>query len=102
MPKLVPSDAILRVIEQSLIAWRVLARATRSEDGAIAVIGLGRMIRIERAALGQPFRYMVTVDRRQRPALSIVALLRQVRGALDPAYEKARVRIAVEALQPGV
>ena len=100
MPELVPSDAVLRLIEQSLIAWRVLARATRDKDGAIIVTGLGRTIRIERAAAELPFRYMITVDGRQRPALSITALLRQVRGALDPAYEKTRVRIAVEGFLP--
>lgn len=100
MPKLVPSDAVLRLVEQSLIAWRVLARAARGDDGAIVVTGLGRMIRIERAAPDLPFRYMVTIDGRQRPAISVVALLRQLRGALDPTYEKTRVRIAAEALLP--
>ena len=100
MAEFVPSDAILRLIEQSLIAWRVLARAARGTDGAIVVTGLGRTVRIERAAHQLPFRYMVTVDTRQRPALSITALLRQVRGALDPAYEKTRVRIAALPLSP--
>ena len=95
-----PSANLLHLIEQSLIAWRVLARVRRLDDGAIEVTGLGRQIRIERAAPGEPFRYMVTVDARRRPALSLVAVLRQTRGALDPAYEKSRVRIAVEPLLP--
>ena len=95
-----PSELLLRLIAQSLIAWRVLARARRGDDGAIAVTGLGRLIRVERAGPVEPFRYMVTVDGRRRPALSLVAVLRQVRGALDPAYEKTRVRIAVEPLLP--
>lgn len=95
-----PSDHLLRLVAQSLIAWRVLARARRADDGAIEVEGLGRLIRIARAAPGEPFRYMVAVDARRRPALSLVAVLRQVRGALDPAYEKTRVRIAVEPLLP--
>ena len=95
-----PTDLVLRLIEQSLNAWRVLARASRGDDGAIAVTGLGREVRIERAAAGLPFRYMVTVDGRQRPALSLVAVLRHTRAALDPGYAKSRVRIAVEPLLP--
>ncbi len=95
-----PPASLYRLIEQSLIAWRLLARARRSEDGAIEITGLGRAVRIERAAAGEPFRYMVTVDGRRRPALSLVAVLRQVRIALDPAYDKNRVRIAVEPLLP--
>ena len=87
-------------MEQSIIAWRVLARASRGGDGAIVVTGLGREVRIERAAAGQPFRYIVTVDGRQRPALSLVAVLRHTRAALDPGYTKTRVRIAVEPLLP--
>ena len=95
-----PSDTLLRLIEQSLIAWRLLAKARRVHDGAIEVTGLGRLIRIERAAPGEPFRYRVTVDARPRPALSLVAVLRQLRFALDPAYTKVRVRITVEPLLP--
>ena len=95
-----PSDTLLRLVEQSLIAWRLLAKARRADDGAIEVTGLGRLIRIERAEAGMPFRSMVTVDGRRRPALSLVAILRQIRGALDPAYAKTRVRIAVEPLLP--
>ena len=95
-----PSDRLFSLVGQSLIAWRVLARARRRADGAIEVTGLGRSIVVERAAAGEPFRYMVTVDARRRPALSLVAVLRQIRGARDPAYEKSRVRIAVEPLLP--
>ena len=95
-----PSDLLLRLLEQSLIAWRVLARARRVPDGTLEVEGLGRLIRIARAEPGEPFRYMVTVDGRRRPALSLVAVLRQVRGALDGTYAKTRVRIAVEPLLP--
>lgn len=101
---LTPPASLFRLIEQSLIAWRLLARArrvdTNGNESAIEVAGLGRLIRVERAAVGEPYRYMVTVDGRRRPALSLVAVLRQVRIALDPAYDKVRVRIAVEPLLP--
>lgn len=97
---LAPPASLFRLIEQSLIAWRVLARARHANDGGIEITGLGRLIRIERALPGDPFRYFVTVDGRRRPALSLVAVLRQVRIALDPAYAKIRVRIAAEPLLP--
>ncbi len=88
------TDPLQRVIEQSLKAWRVIGRVRAAEDGTITVEGLGRAIRIERAAPGLPFRWLVTVDGRQRPAVSIVAVLRQARAALDPGFVPARVRIA--------
>ena len=40
-----------------------------------------------------PFRWLVAVDDRERPAISIVAVLRQVHEALDPGYATRRVRI---------
>jgi hypothetical protein len=43
---------------------------------------------------------MVTVDGRRRGAVSLVAVLRQLRAALDPGYAKTRVRIAASALVP--
>jgi hypothetical protein len=46
------------------------------------------------------FRWMVTVDGRKRGAISLVAVLRQVREALDPGYAASRVRIAVAPLVP--
>ena len=46
------------------------------------------------------FRWMVTVDGRKRGAISLVAVLRQVREALDPGYAANRVRIAVAPLVP--
>ena len=46
------------------------------------------------------FRWTVTVDGRKRMAISLVAVLRQVREALDPGYAANRVRIAVAPLVP--
>ena len=60
-----------------------------------AVIKLkGIQIRVERAPPGLPFRWMVAVNGRKRGAISLVAVLRQVRSALDPDYAMNRVRIA--------
>jgi hypothetical protein len=47
-----------------------------------------------------PFRWLVTIDDRQRPAISIVAVLRQVREALDPGYRTGRVRVTAFPLVP--
>jgi hypothetical protein len=46
------------------------------------------------------FRWTVTVDGRKRVAISLVAVLRQVREAVDPGYAAIRVRIAVAPLVP--
>ena len=43
---------------------------------------------------------MVTVDGRKRGAISLVAVLRQVREALDPGFATNRVRVAVSPLVP--
>jgi len=43
---------------------------------------------------------MVSIDGRRRPAISLVAVLRQVREALDPGYATNRVRIAIAPLVP--
>jgi hypothetical protein len=42
----------------------------------------------------------VAVDDCERPAISIVAVLRQVREALDPGYATRRVRIGALPLVP--
>jgi hypothetical protein len=46
------------------------------------------------------FRWTVTIDGRTRPAISLLAVLRQVRGALDPGYAVSRVRVAVSPVVP--
>ena len=68
-------------------------------DGALVIAG-AKDIRIDRAPLHLLFRWMVTVDGRKRGAISLVAVLRQVREALDPGYAANRVRIAVAPLVP--
>ena len=51
-------------------------------------------------ALELMFRWIVTVEGRKRGAISLVAVLRQVREALDPGYAGSRVRVAVNPLVP--
>ncbi len=75
-------------------------RRAAASDGAILVSGERREILVKPAPAGLPFRWLVTVDDRERPAISIVAVLRQVREALDPGYATRRVRIAAFPLVP--
>ncbi len=91
----VPAELACELLTQSLVAWRVAGRVSREGDGAI-VISEGRSdVRIEQVDPGSMFRWTITVGARKRPALSLVAVLRQVREALDPGYTASRVRIAV-------
>jgi hypothetical protein len=95
-----PDDLACDLLAQSLIAWRVAGSVERASDGSLVICGSRKDIRVERAPLDLPFRWMITVDGRKRMAISLVAVLRQVREALDPGYEAKRVRIAVAPLVP--
>jgi hypothetical protein len=93
------SELARELLAQSLAAWRVAGSVARAADGALVIYGASKDIRIDRAP-PQVFRWMVTIDGRKRPAISLVAVLRQVREALDPGYAANRVRIAVAPLVP--
>jgi len=95
-----PNDLACELLAQSLVAWRVAGSVARADDGALVIAGTGKDIRIERAPPHAMFRWTVTVDGRKRGAISLVAVLRQVREALDPGYAAVRVRIAAAALVP--
>jgi hypothetical protein len=95
-----PVDLVCELLAQSLAAWRVAGNVTRASDGALVIGGSRKDIQIDRAPPHLMFRWTVTVDGRQRPAISLVAVLRQVREALDPGYAANRVRIAVAPLVP--
>ena len=95
-----PVDLTCELMVQSLAAWRVAGAVARSRDGAIVICGARKEIRIEAAPSDPTFRWMVTIDGRKRRAISIVAVLRQVREALDPGYAANRVRVALTALVP--
>jgi hypothetical protein len=95
-----PSDLLCELLVESLSAWRIIGEARRASDGVILVCGERREIRVRPAPSGLPFRWLVTIDDRERPAISIVAVLRQVREALDPGYAMQRVRVAPVPLVP--
>ncbi|MEA2880516.1 MAG: hypothetical protein QOF14_5712 [Hyphomicrobiales bacterium] len=88
------------LLAQSLAAWRVGGNVARAVGGVLVIAGTRKDVRIERAPPDLPFRWTITVDGRKRGAISLVAVLRQVREALDPGYAANRVRIAVAPLVP--
>ena len=95
-----PDDLTHELLTQSLVAWRVAGSVERAADGALVIGGNAKHIRIDRAPPHPMFRWTVTIDGRKRPVISLVAVLRQVREALDPGYAANRVRIAVAPLVP--
>ena len=82
------------------MAWRLTGSVRGTSDGAIVVTCGQHNIRIEPAPSDLPFRWIVIVDSRSRPAISLVAVLRMVRAALDPGYAAMRARIAPFPLVP--
>jgi len=95
-----PIDLAHELLTQSLAAWRVVGSIRSESDGAIMICGGHKDIRIDRAPNDLMFRWIVTVEGRKRSAISLVAVLRQVREALDPGYAASRVRVAVSPLVP--
>jgi hypothetical protein len=93
-------DLARELLAQSLAAWRAPGSVERASDGALVVVGSRRSVRVDPAPPDSPFRWMVTSDGRKRGAISLVAVLRQVREALDPGYAANRVRVAVAPLVP--
>ena len=93
-------ETLHELLTQSLIAWRVTGCVNRTGDGAMMVCANAADIRIEPASADLPFRWVVSIDGRRRPAVSLVAVLRQLRAALDPGYATNRLRIAVSPLVP--
>jgi hypothetical protein len=74
--------------------------ATCTDDGAIVIeqAGSDRIIRIEPKPDDPIFRWLVTVDGRQRPVVSLPGVMRHVRAALDPDYSTTRARVSVASL----
>ena len=93
------NELVHELLVESLAAWRVTGRVAPAADGALSIAGARKDIRIERATHAI-FRWTVAVDGRKRGAISLTAVLRQVREALDPSYARHRVRIAVTPLVP--
>jgi len=88
------------LMTQSLLAWRLTGEVCDTGDGAVLVSCENLDIGIEQAPPGVPFRWVVTIDGRRRTAISLIAVLRQVRTALDPGYATMRVRVATVPLVP--
>jgi hypothetical protein len=96
----VPIDVVSDLLAESLVAWRIAGSVRRESDSVITISGTRKEIRVEPAAPGLVFRWMVTIDDRKRGAISLVGVLRQVREALDPGYAANRVRVAVSSRAP--
>lgn len=96
----VPIDLVAELVRASLAAWRLTGDAACTREGAIVIdrAGTDRTIRIEPTSNDAMFRWTVTVDGRKRPAVSLLAVLRQVRAALDPDYAATRVCVTVARL----
>ena len=94
-----PVELACDLMTESLAVWGVVGSVERASDGAI-VIGGNKNIRIEPAPRDSMFRWMVAIDGRKRPALSLLAVLRQVRKALDHDYAANKVRVAIAPLVP--
>jgi hypothetical protein len=96
-----PKDHVVELLAQSLVAWRVAGSVQRTSDGATLLRAAAREVCVEPAPKNLPFRWMVSVDGRKRGAISLLAVLRQVRAAVDPGYaSNNRVRIAVSPVVP--
>jgi hypothetical protein len=87
-------EHLQELMTQSLVAWRLTGNVHNAGDAGILIFCREHRIRIEPAPPDLPFRWIVIVDNRRRAAISLVAVLRQVRGVLDPGYATTRVRIA--------
>jgi len=96
----VPIELARELLAASLAAWRLAGEATCTDDGAIVIdrTATGTRVRIESTPDDPTFRWMVTLDGRRRPAVSLLAVLRYVRAALDPDYAATRVRVSVASL----
>jgi hypothetical protein len=96
----VPIELARELMSASFVAWRLAGEAHCTDDGAIVIDGAGnaRAIRIEPKPDDPMFRWLVTVDGRTRPVVSLPGVLRHLRAALDPDYAATRVRVAVAPL----
>ena len=81
------------LLAQSLIAWGLDGTVRNPSEGPVLLSCNGTEIRVRAAAPDLPFRWIVTINDRTRGAISLIAVLRQVRTALDPNYAANRLRI---------
>jgi hypothetical protein len=86
--------AVFALVEESLALWGRPGTLHRDPNGAIVVETAEHHVRIERAEIDLPFRWLVVIDGRRRVAGSVIGLLRALRLALDADFQPSRVRIA--------
>jgi hypothetical protein len=86
-------DRMRELLTQSLVAWRLTGDVGAADDGAILVCCGQHRIRVEPASADVPFRWMVTIGDRRRGAISLVAVLRQIRATLEPGYASVRAQV---------
>jgi len=96
----VPTELACELMSASLAAWRLAGEARCVDDGAIVVERTGKheTIRIGPKADDPMFRWLITIDGRRRPVVSLPGVLRHLRAALDPDYAATRVRVSVASL----
>jgi hypothetical protein len=87
-------ETVCELLAQSLLAWGLIGSVRRQNEEGIIVSCNATEIEVQPSPPGFPFRWMVTVNGRRRGAISLVAVLRQVRAALDPGYATNKARIA--------
>jgi hypothetical protein len=86
--------ALLALVEESLALWGCPGTVHREPAGTIVVKTAEHHVRIDRAEVDLPFRWLVVVDGRRRVAGSVTGLLRALRLGLDAGFQASRVRIA--------
>jgi hypothetical protein len=87
------------LLAESLKAWHIAGDVVHGDTGVV-VSAAGKKICVAPAECQEMFRWLVTIDGRRRPAVSLISVLRQVRQALDPGYAVSRVRVTVAPLVP--
>jgi hypothetical protein len=92
-------EMVQRLLAASLTAWRVSGRVERDADRITLRAGDETLL-VARAT--PPFRWTVTLDRRDRGVTSIAGLLRLVRRVVDPDHQASRLRIAPSRLVPPI
>jgi hypothetical protein len=94
------TETLRELLEQSLAAWHLAGSVQSAGDGAVLLSCNAVGIRVEPAPQGSPFRWMVTARGRTRGAISLIAVLRQVRATIEPGYERHRVRVMPAPVLP--
>jgi len=92
-------ELVHRLLAASLAVWHVAGRVARDGDRITLTAG-GQTLLVGRGAA--PFRWTVTLDRRERGVTSIAGLLRLMRRVVDPDHQPSRLRIAPSRLVPPI